>query len=164
VKNLYCLYLHDLSQYNGARPNRHGVLEPNERTSDLVKQGDIFSQWWTDGQGRYPYLIYVEESPAGFAFVAGQPHAPENADFWVYEFFLLHAFRGQGVGQQAARKVIDQFSGDWGLTTFAQDKRAEGFWTKTLSGYASDFSAHTGPSPYGDGIDRLFFKFRTTDS
>ena len=162
VKNLYCLYLHDLSRFNGALPNRHGILEPNESIRDLVEQGDIFSQWWSDPDGRFPFLIMAGELPAGFAFVVGKPHTPEDADFWMYEFFLLYAFRGRGMGEAAAADLFGRFRGRWGLTTFAQHIRAQRFWEKTLKGYNCPFSITPEPSPYGDSIDRVFFRFENT--
>jgi len=45
IKNMYPLYLHDLSQFSGAKPNEHGVLEPDEGRT-LAEQGDVQNIWW----------------------------------------------------------------------------------------------------------------------
>jgi hypothetical protein len=41
IRNLYPLYLHDLSKYSGELPNAHGVYEPDPSVRTLAEQADL---------------------------------------------------------------------------------------------------------------------------
>src|SRR5262245_58222434 len=79
VRNLYPLYLHDLSELGGTGPNRHGILEP-EDVETLEAQGRLAYQasWWTRPGVLHPHLLRVDGQPAGFALVAGAPFAGQE--------------------------------------------------------------------------------------
>jgi len=134
VKNLYPLYLHDLSQFGGEMANEHGILEP-DAASTLAEQGEMQSIWWNKPNVLFPFIIRDGGRIAGFAFVARPPHAPESTDHTLHEFFLLHAFRGVGVGDRAACEIFDRFPGRWHLEVLVKNLRARAFWRKVLSQY-----------------------------
>jgi len=92
IRNLFPLFLHDLSEFDGTLPNEHGILEPAP-VQTLVEQGEIFKNRWETPNVFFPFLIFVDGRPAGFDLIATQPYAPSSIDYFVHDFFLLHRIR-----------------------------------------------------------------------
>jgi predicted acetyltransferase len=154
-RNLYPLYLHDLSEFDPMPPNAHGVLEPGA-VRTLQEQMDLHTGWLTN-PALHPFLIQVDGTPAGFLLVATPPHVPEGVEYLVEEFFLLHAFRGKAVGRQAAHLAFEMFRGQWELYAMPNNPRAQQFWRTTLSTYAGVEAAESaGTTPWGP---RVRFRF-----
>jgi predicted acetyltransferase len=139
INNLYPLYLHDLSEIWGWHPNKYGIFEDNE-TMTLSEQDKIFDIWWDKPDILYPYLIKVDDIPAGFALVATPPHTPPGCDFYMNEFFVLRSFRGNGIAEYAAKEVFKCHQGPWEVLTNPNElnKRAQQFWRRTLKEYTND--------------------------
>lgn len=141
IKNLYPLYLHDLSEFADWKdqvPNEHGILEPdNPGVRTLVEQGEVFNILWEKPNVLFPFLILVDGKPAGFALIATPPHVPYGGDYYVNEFFLLRPYRGKGIGERAAVEVFDKFHGQWELMVMPKNLRALAFWRKTIAKYMS---------------------------
>lgn len=159
-KNLYPLYLHDLSQFDGATPNEHGVLEPTPvRTLQEQMQGQ--QDWLEKPRSLFPFLIRADGVPAGFDLIATAPHIPQGVDYLVHEFFLMHAFRSKGVGEQAACQVFDRFRGKWEVYAMPTNPRAQGFWRKTIARYTNQtFQEERGPTIFGE--EHVIFRFDNT--
>lgn len=136
INNLYPLYLHDLSEIWQRTTNRHGVFEEND-TCTLAEQNKIFDVWWEHPDVLFPYLIKVDQLPAGFVFVATPPYTPcpSYINYYLNEFFLLRHYRGKGIGQEAVRQLLTQMPGHWEVQTnsTARNARAISFWHKTLA-------------------------------
>lgn len=159
IKNMYPLYLHDLSAFHGYLPNKHGILEDEEQFKTLSDQYDVQDRWWKEPAHLFPYLISVNSLPAGFAFVSASPYTSPGYDYSVYEFFLLSPFRGKSVGQYAAFQLFDTHPGRWELHTHPseQNSKAQCFWRKTISKYtAGIFIEESIVTEIGV---RLFFRF-----
>ncbi|MHA6531864.1 hypothetical protein [Paenibacillus sp. BAC0078] len=141
IKNLYPLYLHDLSGHYGLTGgtvlNRHGIFEESPELRTLADQYDVQSIWWEKPGVLFPFLFRIDGIPAGFAFVATPPHCAKRVDFFMNEFFVLQPFRGTGYAQQAAMQVFERFQGQWELFTNPAEKNIVGqkFWRKTVSAY-----------------------------
>jgi predicted acetyltransferase len=137
VRNLYPLYLHDLSEFGGQAPNRHGVLEPDD-VATLDEQGRLAYQrvWWSRPGVLYPHLIRVDGLPAGFALVAGQPVAGEAADHAMQEFFVSRAHRKRGIGTQAAARLFGVFPGRWSIAVMLANEPALRFWRAVARAHA----------------------------
>lgn len=103
IKNMYPLYLHDLSAFSTALPNEHAILEPTP-VKTLMEQGEVQQTWWEKPNVLFPFLIVVETIPAGFALVATPPHVPPGVHYVLHELFLFHPYRGKAIAQRA---VID---------------------------------------------------------
>lgn len=155
--NLYPLYLHDLSEFDAAAPNEHGVLEPAPvRTLQEQMQGH--KGWLETPNSLFPFLIRADGIPAGFDLIATHPHIPKHIDYLVHEFFLLHAFRGKGVGEQAAAQVFDRFRGKWEIYAMPNNPRAQGFWRKAIVGYTgSQYQEERSPTLFGP--EHVIFRF-----
>ncbi|MCT8138430.1 GNAT family N-acetyltransferase [Anaerobacillus sp. CMMVII] len=159
IKNLYPLYLHDLSEHYGFLPNCHGVFEESDDYKTLSEQNELHNIWWEKPEVLFPFLILVDERPAGFILIATPPHCTKGIDYFVNEFFLLRPFRGKGLAEHAASIVFDQFRGKWELFTNPSEKNIVGqkFWRRTILHY----SGGNYDEEFGETFDgyKLIFKF-----
>ncbi len=140
IKNLWPLYAHEVSEFERVPPNSHGVLSDDQRVTTLALQGEGQNPWWREPSALFPYLVLVDGQPAGFHLIAARARLPEgiDADFVVHEFFIAHAYRGQGVGERAACAGFDNHRGQWEVVTYPGHARAIAFWRKVVSRYAPD--------------------------
>jgi len=74
IKNLYPLFLYDLSGHYGRLPNVHGIYEENDDFRTLSDQYEVQNIWWEKPGILFPYLILVDRIPAGFILIATPPH------------------------------------------------------------------------------------------
>lgn len=91
IKNMYPLYLHDLSGHyglvQGHTPNRHGIFEDDDECRTLADQYEVQNIWWEKPGILYPFLIMVNSLPAGFALIATPPHCGQEVNYFVNDFF-----------------------------------------------------------------------------
>jgi aminoglycoside 6'-N-acetyltransferase I len=155
IRNLWPLYLHDISAYNGRAPNRHGVLGDDPDLESWPDPG----AWWSQPGVLFPYLARVGGIPAGFNLISSGPHVPTpGIDFVVHEFFMTHAFRGDGTAVQAARLGIERHRGTWEVVTYPNAARPIAFWRKTLPACASGEVLETVEEDHPFG-PRVVFRF-----
>ncbi|WP_054955556.1 GNAT family N-acetyltransferase [Paenibacillus dakarensis] len=159
INNLYPLYLHDLSEIWGWKPNKYGVYEDGD-TLTLHEQNKVFDIWWEKESILFPYLIRADDIPAGFALVATPPYTPHGSDYYMNEFFVLRPFRGQGAAEAAAVQVLDKHKGTWELQTNPGEgnKRAQSFWRRTINQYTSGSYQEKYDDTTNDG-HKLIFQF-----
>ncbi len=161
IKNLYPLYLYDLSEIYGNVPNEYGIYE-EESIKTLVEQYDLQNIWIEKPDGLFPFIIFVDGKPAGFDLVATKPYSPKGTDYYVYEFFLLRPYRGKNIAEIAAKQVFDKFLGKWEVYTNPTERNIKGqkFWHKTISNYTNRKFEEVYGSTF-DG-DKLIFRFNNT--
>jgi aminoglycoside 6'-N-acetyltransferase I len=141
IQNLWPLYQHDVSEFEKSLvSNRHGLFGVDDSVKTLANLSDQQDPWWRNPKSLFPYIALVDGRPAGFNLVAAQPRLPVGieADFIVHEFFVLHAYRGKGVGERAAIQGFDRHRGKWEIVTWPSHGRAVAFWRRVLSSYASN--------------------------
>lgn len=163
IKNVYPLYLHDLSGHYGHMPNSHGIFEDSNDCRTLTEQYDVQNIWWEKPDCLYPFLIRVDDIPAGFMLIATPPHCAKGVDYFVNDFFLLQPFRGKGVAQKAATQVFEMFKGQWELFTNPMEQNITGqkFWRKTVSSYTKNhFEEAVGTTFDGH---KIVFRFNNAD-
>lgn len=163
INNIYPLYLHDLSEVWGHKINRYGVFEESDIRT-LAEQNRVFDIWWEHPEVLFPYLIKVDDLPAGLAFVATPPYTPcpDYINYYLNEFFILRSYRGKGVGEQAIRQLLDKMQGHWELHTNCTNRnvRAQKFWRKTLKAYTNNnYNEELGYHP--EQGEMLVFRFLT---
>jgi predicted acetyltransferase len=140
INNLYPLYLHDLAGIRNVLPNKYGVFEDSDAFQTLQQQVAEFDIWWEKEDILFPFLITVDEVPAGFALIATPPYVDDDSDYLVNEFFILQPFRAQGVAEVAITKIFNRFQGKWLIYTTPTEKnlRTINFWRKTLTRYTNN--------------------------
>jgi predicted acetyltransferase len=138
IRNLYPLYLHDLSAYTGFYDvDERGVFFPDYLPDWLDRRSPV----------QHPLVIRAAGRPAGFALVAQAPypHMGPGRDVRMCEFFVLHRWRRQGVGRRAARAVFAMFPGVWEVTELPGNAAATSFWRAVIG-------EHTGGA-FTEGIE-----------
>lgn len=158
IKNLYPLYLYDLSEIYGNVPNEYGIYE-DEPIKTLEEQYNLQNIWFEKPEKLFPFITFVDNKPAGFALVASAEYAPKGTDYYMYEYFLLRPYRGNNIAEIAAKQVFDKFHGRWEVYTnpTESNKRGKSFWHKTINNYTSgDFEEFFGTTFDGE---KLIFKF-----
>lgn len=162
IMNLWSLYQHDVSEFDGAVPNQHGIFSDNNKTANLNEHVESLRPWWNKPESLFPYLIVVDDLPAGFNLIAAKAMLPKEiqADFVVHEFFVLHAYRGSSVAQQAAIEGFDKHKGEWEVVTYPSHLRAIAFWRRVIGQYTSmKFSQKELDHPWGR---RVSFRFNNS--
>lgn len=157
INNLYPLYLHDLSEIWNRLPNKFGVFDEDDLRT-LEEQKAVFDIWWEKPSILFPYLISVNSIPAGFGLVARPPYTPDQADFYLNEFFIVRSFRGKGVGEQAAQQLFNRYHGQWQLHTnpTARNTHSTAFWRKTLAHYSEGPFTEENKETQHDGFVKVF--------
>lgn len=162
IKNLWHLYQHDVSEFDGTVPNRHGIFSDNNDTMTLDEHAESLNPWWKDPMSLFPYLIVVDGLPVGFNLIAARSRLPNGiqADFAVHEFFVIHPFRGSSVAEHAAIEGFDRHKGKWEVVTYPNHLRAIAFWRRVVSRYMSmHFLEEEIDHPWGR---RVSFRFNNT--
>ncbi|UHA73716.1 GNAT family N-acetyltransferase [Paenibacillus sp. 481] len=163
IKNMYPLYLHDLSEHLQNLPNEHGIYEESDDYRTLTDQYEVQQIWWDKPNILFPFMFTVDERPAGFGLVATPPHCTPGIQYFVNEFFVLRPYRGKGVAQQAAVQLFNQFKGKWELYTSPAEAngRAQQFWRRTLAEYGAGKVEETRGNTFAG--DKIIFRFHNTD-
>ncbi|MBZ9686322.1 GNAT family N-acetyltransferase [Clostridium estertheticum] len=161
IKNIYPLYLHDLSEHYEDLPNEYGIYD--EKTiKTLAQQYEVQNVWFEKPNVLFPYIIMVDDKPAGFILIATTPYVPKTTDYYVNEFFLLRPYRGKNIGEIGAKLVFDKFLGRWELYTNHLPKNLKGqkFWRKTVRSYTNNnYDESTGQTVHGE---KLIFRFNNS--
>jgi predicted acetyltransferase len=158
IKNIYPLYLHDLAGIHGTLPNEYGIFEEGPIRT-LAEQYDVQQVWFDNPDLLYPYLIMVDNVPAGFCLIVRGKYAPKEVDYFVYETFLLCPYRGKAISYQAVTEIFGKHHGKWMLYTHSTENniRAKSFWHKTVGHYTGNNYKTEEQVFYG--MPKLVFKF-----
>ena len=100
-----------------------------------------------NGQYLYPYLSHYWQDPQRFPFLMVNNHVilglalvrletdPLNGyqQMDMAEFFILPAYRRQGLGQLAAKTLFGRFPGPWLVRVLLSNVAAEPFWRACIA-------------------------------
>lgn len=130
LDNLMQLYLHDFSEIDGGLISADGRYEY-----------PYLSTYFTTGD-RYAYLIWSDESLAGFALIkTGSEIARDDQSMDVAEFFVLRSHRLKGVGRAAFGEIVRKFPGPWIVRVQEGYQAALDFWPRAISSVSTDFDS-----------------------
>jgi predicted acetyltransferase len=144
--NLVQLYIHDFSEFLSTQ--RKLEVEANGRFADLLR----LDEYWNEPD-RSVWFIRAGGALAGFALLNARSHCNRPVDFNMGEFFVLRAFRRDGVGARAAIDLIQFHPGQWEIAVSARNPPALAFWPRVIAAAAAsdietlegDGKAWTGP-------------------
>lgn len=125
VERLLQMYLHEMSQYDDRSIGDDGQFEY-----------EWLDQYWADPK-RFAYLVRVKGRLAGFVFIRDIEGHSSKPIHTVAEFFLLHVYRGLGIGEEVARMVFDQHEGSWQVAQVQDHHGAQQFWRKVVWRYTA---------------------------
>jgi len=117
LRNLYSLYLHDLSKFSS-------MIDLEIDGSFKYESLDKF--WDIDGIS--PYFIKLEGSIIGFILLLERPFLTEENDLVINDFFIINKYKGKGVAAQAAAKLFEAKQGQYFVIQVIENKRAVSFW------------------------------------
>lgn len=120
LRNLLEKYLFEFSQWDDAPLNALGLF--GYRYLDC---------YWTE-ENRFPFFIFVEGELAGFALVNDYLEVPEQTDYTMSEFFVLHRYRKKGVASEAAKQLFARFPGRWQLKYHPHNFVSARFWNRVV--------------------------------
>ncbi|HEK9103590.1 TPA: GNAT family N-acetyltransferase [Bacillus pseudomycoides] len=119
LRNFYSLYLHDLSEFSP-------TLHPNEKG---FFEFDAFELICTREE-LVPYLIKYEEKYIGFLLFARSPFTTPETNYCINDFFLLKAYRGKKIANQAILELLKQYNGTYYVMQLKSNTKAVNFWKK----------------------------------
>ncbi len=121
LRNLYSLYLHDLSEYT----------EDLDISADGSFEFDAFEMIW-EREGLTPYFINTDESIAGFLLLLERPFLKNDYDLCINDIFILKKFRRKGIALSLIKELFGQKKGRCFLVELVRNTPAVTFWRKTL--------------------------------
>lgn len=122
LRNLFQLYIHDMSEWFGFEAGPDGRFEYD--TGPL----------WHDGVA--VTLARFSGAPAGFAVVhSAKPWLGNEAARDVKDFFVLRRYRHQGVGRAIARHLWSECPTEWLVRVLAANVPAVLFWRQAVRAF-----------------------------
>ncbi|WP_277584326.1 GNAT family N-acetyltransferase [Psychrobacillus antarcticus] len=119
LKNLFSLYLHDLSSFTS--------------NIDIGEDGsfeyDGIDEFW-ETEGLSPYFIISEKDIIGFILLVERPFLKKDYDFGVNDLFVLNKYKGNGFGRQAIVELFKVKKGKYFVIELVENSPAVSFWKK----------------------------------
>lgn len=129
LANLVQLYIHDFSEFLSAE--RKLAVQEDGRYADLLR----LDEYWREA-GRSVWFIRAGGELAGFALLNTRSHCDRPVDFNMGEFFVMRAFRREGVGARAALDLIERHPGQWEIAIGQRNIPAQAFWRRVVDALA----------------------------
>lgn len=116
-------YFSELSAFKALGSEEHGKF--------AYKYLDLY---WQEPE-RFPFFIFVGGEIAGFALVNKHSYVKPNTRAMA-EFYILPAYRRQGIGKYSAFQIFDAFPGQWEVAEAERNSLAQLFWRKIIKEYS----------------------------
>ncbi|WHY55982.1 GNAT family N-acetyltransferase [Peribacillus simplex] len=128
LKNLYSLYLHDLSEYT----------EGLDLSSDGAFEFDSFELIWKM-EGVTPYFLKKDKTIVGFLLLLERPFLNKEYDYSINDIFILKKYRRKGIAIALVKELFKQKKGSYFVVELAKNIPAVIFWRKIFSALNIDF-------------------------
>ncbi|WP_144613629.1 GNAT family N-acetyltransferase [Bacillus cereus] len=128
LRNLYALYLHDLSTFT---PNI--TIEEN----GFFECKDLHMFWENDGIT--PYFIKAENSIVGFLLLLERPYLKKENDFGINDIFILNQYKGKGIGKRVIENLLKEKRGQYFVIELVKNVPAVSFWKKVYRELSIEF-------------------------
>lgn len=126
LENLFQFYCYDFAEIVGLHVGDDGRYSAPPLT-----------RYWTE-EHRYPFLIEVQGHRAGFVLIQKQSRITGSKDTWdIAEFFVMRAYRQQGVGTRVAIELFERYRGRWEIRQVPTNQSATRFWRRVLGRYTA---------------------------
>ncbi|WP_214484374.1 GNAT family N-acetyltransferase [Bacillus sp. SM2101] len=117
LKNLYSLYLHDLSKFTSCL----------NITSDGIFEMEELNIFW-DTAGFSPFFIKQGEMTIGFVLLLERPFLKGQYDYCINDIFILNKYRGKGNGINVVKELFEQKKGKYYVIELVSNESAVSFW------------------------------------
>ncbi|HEY0794479.1 MAG TPA: GNAT family N-acetyltransferase [Acidisarcina sp.] len=129
LANLLQLYAHDFSEFHDIEINGDGRFTYNQ-----------LPLYFTEPNS-HPFLIAIDDKPAGFVFVKKGSELTGNQHAWdMAEFFILRAHRRRGLGTRIASQIFSRFPGPWEVRVMHSNSSAKQFWASAIENFTGMLS------------------------
>ncbi|OTW93075.1 GNAT family N-acetyltransferase [Bacillus thuringiensis serovar cameroun] len=119
LRNLYALYLHDLSKF---------TTNITIGVNGFLEYEDLHLFWKNDGIT--PYFIKIDNSIVGFLLLLERPFLKKENDFCMNDMFILNQYRGKGIGKQVIENLLEEKRGQYFVIELLKNVPAVSFWKK----------------------------------
>ncbi|MEM5632075.1 GNAT family N-acetyltransferase [Bacillus toyonensis] len=119
LRNLYALYLHDLSKF---------TTNITIGVNGFLEYKDLHLFWENDGIT--PYFIKIDNSIVGFLLLLERPFLKKENDFCMNDIFILNQYRGKGIGKQVIENLLEEKRGQYFVIELLKNVPAVSFWKK----------------------------------
>lgn len=145
LKNLFQLYIHDISRELSWDCNQNGVFEAYSLSE------------WLDNQENFGYLVYVDDKLAGFVMIDKEFKVltNETENYNLSEIFILNNYKGKGLASSVVKAVFDMHKGNWECRPVPKSISALTFWEKV---FANNFPCNVTKHEWKE--KRFAFTFR----
>lgn len=128
LRNLYSLYLHDLSKFTT-------LIDIGE---DGFFEFEGLEKFW-EVEGLSPYFIKSDNTIVGFVLLLERPFLKKENDIGINDLFILNKYKGRGIGKQAVEKIFEMKQGQYFVIELINNKAAVQFWKKIYTEYDIQF-------------------------
>jgi predicted acetyltransferase len=124
LANLIELYAYDFSEIADLQLNADGRFGYA-----------LLPLYWQE-PNRYPFLVTVDDTLAGFALVKQGSVVSGQAEIWdMAEFFIVRGQRKQGVGTRVAHEMWRKFPGRWEIRVTERNQAGQAFWARAIASF-----------------------------
>jgi len=117
LRNLYSLYLYDLSEFSYSLSINTDGLYEFEGFDKVIEREEL-----------QPYFIQYEGECIGFLLLAERPFTAPGTDYCINDVFILRAFRGRGLASDAIDELLKQRRGYFCVPQLQANEGALQFW------------------------------------
>lgn len=119
IANLVQLYLYDMTEFQPFPIGRDGRFDYG-----------FLDRFW-----QHPYLLFAGDDLAGFALIVDQSPITAADRYFMAEFFVMKAYRGQGFGRATVAEIFRRHPGAWQIGVLPSNTAALAFWTRILTAH-----------------------------
>ncbi|MEA1009808.1 GNAT family N-acetyltransferase [Bacillus cereus] len=128
LRNLYALYLHDLSKF---------TTNITIGANGFFEYEDLHMFWEVDGIT--PYFIKADNSIIGFLLLLERPFLKKENDFGINDIFILNQYKGKGIGKKVIGNLLEEKRGQYFVIELIKNIPAISFWKKVYSEMKIEF-------------------------
>ncbi|MED0990669.1 GNAT family N-acetyltransferase [Bacillus nitratireducens] len=132
LRNLYSLYLHDLSKF---------TTNITIGADGFFEYEDLHMFWENDGIT--PYFIKVDHSIVGFLLLLERPFLEKENDFGINDIFILNQYKGKGIGKKVIENLLEAKRGQYFVIELTKNIPVVSFWKKIYRELKIEFDERT---------------------
>jgi predicted acetyltransferase len=132
LRNLYSLYLHDLSKF---------TVNLDIGEDGFFHYEDLDTFWKVEGLS--PYFVKLDDNIIGFLLLLERPFLKKENDFGINDIFILNKYKGKGLGKQALEELFKEKQGKYFVIELVENIPAVSFWKKLYKQLDIQFDERT---------------------